>query len=62
MPKYYVSIPVGASVGGEFEAATKEEAIEKAIDALAYPGLCHQCSHSVDLGELIEHEATAEEI
>jgi len=61
MKTWTVSIPVAASVTRTVEAETKEEAIEKAIALDSAPCLCHHCADDVDLGDLIDHEATATE-
>jgi len=63
MKKWNVCLAFGASrfVGG-VEAETAEEAIEKAIDTDGYVGLCHQCSHEIDIGDPIAEESGAEEI
>lgn len=59
MPKFFVSIPVGCSIGGEVEAETAEQAIEKACSEF-YPSICHQCSDSIELGDMVCDEAHAE--
>jgi len=44
---------------GEFEAESKEKAIEMAENSenCYTPGLCHQCSGEINLGDIYEIEA-----
>ena len=51
MAKYLVFGLVGATVSNEVEASSPEEAVE---NAELSPGLCHQCSHEVELGDVYE--------
>ena len=53
MPKYRVYVTATASSSLVVEAASKEEAEEKAYQSEDFPtgSLCHQCAHHMDLGE-----------
>jgi len=59
--KYHVYGIMSASVLlGEYEADSKEKAIEMAeqnSSADWYPSLCHQCARKVDLGDIQDIEA-----
>ena len=59
MPKFHVSAAVtGSKYIGEFEAATKEEAIEMATNSsAAYVSMCHQCSDECQDPECTEFYA-----
>jgi hypothetical protein len=52
-----VGTVIGSKYLGEFEAATEEEAVEKALRR-AHVSLCHQCSDECSDAEV--HEAHAE--
>jgi len=45
--KVYARI-TGGKYLGEYEAATEDEAIEKAIKEAGSVSLCHQCSRQID--------------
>ena len=53
MKKYLVSIPWHAVVFVHVEANSIEEAKEKGLEE-AYPGLCHQCTDTVEMGEFAD--------
>lgn len=61
MAKYRVySLMTAAVLAGEYEADSKEEAINMAendSNAVTYAFLCHQCSHEVEIGDVYEFEA-----
>lgn len=59
MPKYRVySIATASVFLGEFEGATKDEAIDAALaENPPYHSLCHQCSREIELGEFYEEHA-----
>jgi hypothetical protein len=54
MPKYSVIITVDASIVVEVEAEDEEQAKELAMEQASRPGLCHQCSHELSVGELLD--------
>lgn len=60
MPKYIVyEIATASYVVGEYEAETKEEAMNMAEDDPQNdpPVLCHQCAEEIDLSEWYEFKA-----
>lgn len=61
MTKYIVYAKVSASIKiGEYEAGSKEEALQLAEEdgsANWMPSLCHQCSDEVDLGDAYDPHA-----
>lgn len=62
MTKYRVYGTVtGSKYLGEFEADTKEEAMDKAAESdECYVSLCHQCAREADGAEI--HEFHAEKV
>jgi hypothetical protein len=63
MPKYRVYATVrGTKFIGEFEAASKEEAIEKGLESdECYTSVCYQCAEQVEdpeIDELFAEEVT----
>lgn len=59
MPKYRVySIATASVFLGEFEADTKEKAMEIAANENPpHHSLCHQCAGEIDLGDFYEEQA-----
>lgn len=59
MPKFGVYALYHASKYlGEFEAESKEEAIDKAFESGSeYVILCHQCASEIELGDCYEFQA-----
>ena len=62
MPKYIVyGVVSGSKCLGEFEADTKEGAMNEAAESdECYVSLCHQCSGEVDGAEI--HEFVVNEV
>lgn len=61
MPRFRVNgTVVGGKYLGEYEAATKEEAIEMAMNEEGYVSFCHQCCEQCENAEI--ESADAEEI
>jgi hypothetical protein len=63
MARYTVYFQVYAQTFVEVEAANEDEAREKAVDAVEYPSLCHQCTSPLeinDLGEILSVELQEE--
>lgn len=47
---------------GTFEATSRKKAVEAALGSEQnYVNLCHQCSHEIDLNDIVFEEAFAEE-
>lgn len=59
MPKYKVySIATASVYLGEFEAETKEAAMDLAVkENPPHVSLCHQCAGEIELGEFYEEQA-----
>lgn len=51
--KYSACVIIGASVGGEVEADTPEDAAEKAYETFETPSICHHCSGVIEIGDAI---------
>ena len=54
MKKWNVSMTVDATINVEVEAESEEEAKRKALETASRPGLCHQCSRELDIGDVLE--------
>jgi hypothetical protein len=52
--KWRVVVTIDASSTETVEAATKEEAEEKAMVLASGHGLCHHCSDHIALGDVLE--------
>lgn len=50
--KFCVSAAVYASTATRVVADSPEQALEKGMDALVMPSLCHQCSDKIELGDV----------
>jgi hypothetical protein len=64
MPKYHVYGAVGATMYlGEYEASSEDDAIRQAEASgkCGTPGLCHQCSDELSLGDLYDLTAELDE-
>ena len=48
---YNVCVPIHASTNVQVEAKSVKEAITLATDIAHSPGLCHQCSGKLELGD-----------
>ena len=58
MPKWRVTGTVtGGKCLGEYEADTKEEAEQKALEEAGFVSLCHQCASQCEDGEVSEPHA-----
>lgn len=64
MKKFRVfGVVTGTKYLGEFEAETKEQAEEMALNSGAnYVSQCHQCTEEFELNDICCHDASAEEI
>ena len=61
MTKYVVyGVASATIIVGEYDASSQEDAIKAAEqdrNADTHIGLCHQCSHRVDVGDVYEFQA-----
>lgn len=49
LKKFAVHMDVGASIVVEVDAASEDEAIDKAWTEAMLPSLCHHCSRNIDV-------------
>ena len=54
MSKWVAIFTVDASTVVEVEAVTQEQAEKKAWENIGRHQLCHQCSHELDIGDVID--------
>lgn len=54
MSRWQVVITVDASICVEVEADDAEQAKDRAWEQASVPGICHQCSDDITLGDLLE--------